>query len=215
MTEQEMTMETTVNVSGSRRVCKTVGVDAGLMVIAADRAFPGEEAIDDLDLKDYPTKKRSQRYVISSSGVGDGGYAVVLVERSGTAVGVEVLFISEAAEALADSMQKEIGLESPPSEMWRSEAPADRKAVNAYWEAVQTIFNKAWEQVALSVDPEGIPHVLGTLTIHQGFAIGDPCYGSESAFVSCPAGNYEAIAWTGDVDDWGNRVLRLGVYRMG
>lgn len=206
-------MNTTIDTTGVRSSIGHVGVDAGLMTIASDHRFPGEEAIDRLDHKSYPTMERKSNYVISSSGVGDGGYDVVLVKRGGTAVGVEVLFISEAAEARGEEMRRDVGLESPPTEAWRSQAEADRKAVNAYWNAAQAIYTKAWDEVALSVEPEGTPHYLGVLTITEGFSIGDPCYGAASEFVALPAGQYEAIAWTAEMDEWGNRVLRLGVYR--
>jgi hypothetical protein len=207
-------LQSITNAIGTRRSCGSVGVDAGLMVIAADHAFPGEAAIDDLDFHDYPTMKQRQRYAISSSGIGDGGYDVLVVERAGTIVGVEVLFICNAAEQLTERYRDEAGLVQPEGEMWRSTEQADRDVCNAYWQAMNKLFAQAWAEVALTTPPEGTPHVLGALTVHEGVSIGDPCYGDASQYVPVPFGVYEAIAWTDEMDQWGERVYRLGVYRV-
>jgi hypothetical protein len=201
-----------------------VGVDAGTVALAGS-GWAGE-AYFELDGPGVIFDA-----AVSPSGFGDGCYDVVEIERHGTVVGVEVVFIDAAADAEVARLVTRLALQGrvvePAEEDWkeyflrRFEDPASERFTRAAatisaWEKVR---HMAWEEWLGTEPVPGPPTdldatVLGMIDVDGRVMVGDPCSGVQ-VDTPVPAGPYQAVAWDGVVDGWGTRVARLGIYRLG
>lgn len=198
---------------GDRRSIGIVGVDGGVMMLAAVGRFRPDEL-------DGPIPAAGDGWVISGTGYGDGGYDVVEVVHDGEVTGVEVVFLCPEVDAACDSMLDEL-MPRPTMEerlaFADGSASADLSERVSKWEHLaSTTSTELWDTLALTVHPADstVPQVLGDFAVAEAVEVGDPCYGSSSKIVAVPAGSYRAVAWNLGTDGWGDRTARLGLYRI-
>lgn len=195
---------------GTRRSVGIVGVDSGTMCIATGR-FPDKYS------DCFHQAAASDGYAVSSSGYGDGGYDLVVVEGSdGTARGVEVVFISTAIEAFVEeAAEAELGPGPSEDELhaFYRHTLADesaRRRIATHLDSLRDITGRVWEEKLAGLHPadDTVAQVLGELEVNGPVGVGDPCYGGPSKTLTLPPGRYVAVAWgTGT-------IARLGLYAV-
>jgi hypothetical protein len=155
--------------------------------------------------------------VSSTSGFGDGGYDVLVVERDGP-VGVEVVFVCDAATAAADAAREVVGA-AGPHPGWSASA-ADCAGWAECDARERNAANAAFLETLLATDPDAdsVGNVLGCFTHSGGVVeVTDPFCGPAGTGPAdswLPAGDYVAVRWEADFGAWGVRATRLGVYRI-
>jgi hypothetical protein len=183
--------------------------------------------------EDWQTPLVYEARVVTSTGFGDGYYPVVYLDEAGTgALGIEIVFMIPEAEEVAKQSCLDAGLVEPGDQDYAliygknetgeefvgEEASQARVKIDTWNALFENIHQTQYEELLKSSHPgkgtygQGL-HILN----HKGgdLAIGDPCYGSGTAQVSVPAGNYVIIQWISDQGGmWGERVARLGAYKL-
>lgn len=200
-----------------RRTVGNVGVDSGTMVIA------GGDFPDHAEASGRNWECHDQcvgNYVVSTTGIGDGGYDVAIVEDANGPTGLEVVFLVPAISA---EIERRIDVPKPTDEEYglffgRHQAECSQEIydkVVLHDRRSQEIGNAIWDELFPTIDPanDSTPKVLGEVLVSGQVQIGDPCYGGASYKTDLPPGRYQAVTWEGEYDGWGNRVFRLGIYR--
>lgn len=200
-----------------RRTVGNVGVDSGTMVIAAGE-FPSHEEASGRNWECHD--QCVGNYVVSTTGVGDGGYDVAIVEDVNGPTGLEVVFL---CPTILTEIERRVDLPKPTDEEYgqffgrlRDGCPQEVfDKVVAYDDRTRELGNAIWDELFPTIDPanDSTPKVLGEVLVSGQVKIGDPCYGDASYKVDLPPGRYQAVIWEAEYDGWGNRVFRLGIYR--
>lgn len=196
---------TTLTPTLTRRAIGGVGVDAGVVAI-------GEYRDGDHMLLTADAAVR-HGHAIASSGWGDGYYSVLEVSNDDRVVGVEVVFISAAANEAVDELCEVPRPDEATMRAAWSATDRDPAAVEAYrrwndaWDAAAAVH---WDRILCETVPEGTAETVDTLVVNEPVGIGDPCHGPASLHVELPAGLYDVIVWR-DARSALGRVARLGL----
>lgn len=212
----------TFDASGTRRPITMLGVDAGMMALSTYR-FPDDSEYDSVCDRLHGDAFATGTLVVSSSGVGDGGYDLVhVVDEAGAVKGIEVVFLTPAIDDLTDertaptkppeavmdlAFSRDVAADDPERE-------AARALVDAWFKYSGEVRGALLDELLSGQAPEGEPRVVGTLKCPTGsVSAGDPCYGGASWVGELPRGSYVAVVWMVELESWGRRVSRLGLYR--
>ena len=194
----------TTDLTGTRVPIRVLGVDAGMMAISTRYQFPDDDQYD--EICDLLFKNRDRAFVkdnlvVSSSGLGDGGYQLVhVVDGDGQVRGVEVLFVCKAVEDEVERRAQDRGIVEPPDlkKLWDPDAHPDEKkkasrAYETYRGLIDEIDREVFEEMLPSYLPEGEGKVVGQLECKFGHvSAGDPCYGGPT---------YVCLLYTSDAAD--------------
>lgn len=202
-----------------RSLVGIVAVDAGCVAIRAAYDNTSSSVF-------YPEFDAAQGWSCSSpSGFGDGGYEVFELVRSGTTVGVEVVFIDHVAEDETAAALEAAGFSAPPvyPEYDCSETGVDDRLVRDEryntWAVRDALYNTIAHEtftaslVRRAVDERSRPVVLGLIEHTGGMVeVTDPYCGSTGPSLALPAGAYHAVRWDSSHPSSRHRPARLGVY---
>lgn len=174
-----------------RTTMGVAGVDSGTMAIG-DQGSAWSGWLDGY-------AEVTERGVVCTSGLGDGVYDVLAVTYRDRLVGVEVVFIDPTMSEAVDEAAGAAGVDLN-----------DPGAYNAFFEA-----NPQLDELITCSDPnrDGVLENLGRFTA-RSLGVGDPAVGLDVLVPGALSGEFLAVVWRQDLDVFGTRNLRVGVYSL-